>query len=133
MARSPATRLSSPRAEDGREPVPRRPPSQWAHGAAPTLIHAWTPRENVRELTEELAARYGCPYFVHLEDNEDLITAERLGISYKAILYKIREFGIGRPRSSRKVVPKAAAQNVVAPPLETWTEEVEDDEPAVSG
>ena len=26
--------------------------------------------------------------------------AERLGISYKAILYKIREFGIGRPRAA---------------------------------
>src|SRR5262249_24471182 len=28
--------------------------------------------------------------------------ANRLGISYKAILYKIREFGIGRPRTPRK-------------------------------
>src|SRR5207248_9257706 len=28
--------------------------------------------------------------------------AERLGISYKAILYKIREFGIGRPRAPRR-------------------------------
>jgi DNA-binding NtrC family response regulator len=28
--------------------------------------------------------------------------ANRLGISYKAILYKIREFGIGRPRAARK-------------------------------
>jgi two-component system response regulator AtoC len=31
--------------------------------------------------------------------------AERLGISYKAILYKIREFGIGRPRSLRRPLP----------------------------
>ena len=30
--------------------------------------------------------------------------AGRLGISYKAILYKIREFGIGRPRASRKAI-----------------------------
>jgi len=75
--------------------------------------------------------------------------AERLGISYKAILYKIREFGIGRPRAARK--PKVAAvdpaaapateaatetaetPNVVAPPLETWTEEIEDDEPVITG
>jgi len=59
--------------------------------------------------------------------------AERLGISYKAILYKIREFGIGRPRAARK--PKAAeAPNVVAPPPETWTEEIEDDDPpAITG
>jgi hypothetical protein len=36
--------------------------------------------------------------------------ADRLGISYKAILYKIREFGIGRPRNRRPAtVPAAAA------------------------
>ncbi|HEX6836433.1 MAG TPA: sigma-54 dependent transcriptional regulator [Polyangia bacterium] len=34
--------------------------------------------------------------------------AERLGISYKAILYKIREFGIGRPRNRRPSLPAAA-------------------------
>jgi DNA-binding NtrC family response regulator len=32
--------------------------------------------------------------------------AERLGISYKAILYKIREFGIGRPRPPRLPRPR---------------------------
>jgi two-component system, NtrC family, response regulator AtoC len=48
--------------------------------------------------------------------------AERLGISYKAILYKIREFGIGRPRSPRKAPrPPASTQNVVEPPPETWS------------
>jgi len=40
--------------------------------------------------------------------------AERLGISYKAILYKIREFGIGRPRNRR---PSPAATPVAAPPV----------------
>jgi DNA-binding NtrC family response regulator len=58
--------------------------------------------------------------------------AERLGISYKAILYKIREFGIGRPRAARKAKTPA---NLVAPPPETWTDEleaIEDDEPAIS-
>jgi glycosyltransferase involved in cell wall biosynthesis/2-polyprenyl-3-methyl-5-hydroxy-6-metoxy-1,4-benzoquinol methylase len=47
----------------------------------PTLVHAWTPRELVRELTEELSSRYGCPYVVHLEDNEDVITANSLGLT----------------------------------------------------
>src|SRR5205823_2251371 len=51
--------------------------------------------------------------------------ADRLGISYKAILYKIREFGIGRPRAARKAA-KATTPNVVAPPPETWTEEIEE-------
>ncbi|MGZ3441255.1 MAG: sigma-54-dependent transcriptional regulator, partial [Polyangia bacterium] len=36
--------------------------------------------------------------------------ADRLGISYKAILYKIREFGIGRPRNRR---PAAATPATV--------------------
>ena len=54
--------------------------------------------------------------------------AERLGISYKAILYKIREFGVGRPRQPRKppVAPVATApENIVAPPPETWAAEID--------
>jgi two-component system, NtrC family, response regulator AtoC len=35
--------------------------------------------------------------------------ADRLGISYKAILYKIREYGIGRPRGPRRPRPAEAA------------------------
>jgi glycosyltransferase involved in cell wall biosynthesis/2-polyprenyl-3-methyl-5-hydroxy-6-metoxy-1,4-benzoquinol methylase len=42
-------------------------------GKGPSLIHAWTPRELVRKLTERLARIYSCPYLVHLEDNEEVI------------------------------------------------------------
>jgi two-component system, NtrC family, response regulator AtoC len=65
--------------------------------------------------------------------------AERLGISYKAILYKIREFGIGRPRASRPARSRtatneadaatataataAAAAVVVPTTAETWSSE----------
>jgi glycosyltransferase involved in cell wall biosynthesis len=45
----------------------------------PDLIHAWTPREHVRKLTELLVERYSCRYLVHLEDNEEAITADELG------------------------------------------------------
>jgi DNA-binding NtrC family response regulator len=59
--------------------------------------------------------------------------AARLGISYKAILYKIREFGIGRPRPHRPAVaarseppspasPTSDAVVVEAPP-EVWSGE----------
>jgi glycosyltransferase involved in cell wall biosynthesis len=37
------------------------------------LIHAWTPREKVRSMTEELTQIYPCPYVVHLEDNEEAV------------------------------------------------------------
>jgi len=56
--------------------------------------------------------------------------AARLGISYKAILYKIREFGIGRPRTVRpKPAPVAQAPAeespavVVEPTPDVWTAE----------
>jgi two-component system, NtrC family, response regulator AtoC len=72
--------------------------------------------------------------------------AERLGISYKAILYKIREFGIGRPRGPRRVLPARDAATVsaaaavaavagdsvavvVEPPADTW---MADDESQVA-
>src|SRR5262249_42598353 len=48
--------------------------------------------------------------------------AERLRISYKAILYKIREYGIGRPRAARKLAPfpiptkpPPAAEDITSP------------------
>jgi glycosyltransferase involved in cell wall biosynthesis len=47
-------------------------------GGGPDIVHAWTPREHVRELTEHVAARFGCPYVVHLEDNEQAVTEDEL-------------------------------------------------------
>jgi glycosyltransferase involved in cell wall biosynthesis len=35
------------------------------------VVHAWTPRERVREATARVARRLGAPYVVHLEDNEE--------------------------------------------------------------
>ena len=47
-------------------------------GGGPDLVHAWTPREHVRELTEHVTARFACPYVVHLEDNEQAVTEDEL-------------------------------------------------------
>ena len=47
--------------------------SPFKDGRGPDLIHAWTPREIVRRETERLAWNYGCPYVVHLEDNEEFL------------------------------------------------------------
>ena len=38
---------------------------------ARTMLACWTPRENVRRAVAPVAARYGIPYVVHLEDNEE--------------------------------------------------------------
>jgi glycosyltransferase involved in cell wall biosynthesis len=88
-------------------------------GAPPTLVHAWTPRENVRELTKELAARYHCPYFVHLEDNEDVITAHRLGLTVEQLLDANGDYdaaisgSLSHPRRMRQFLAGAAGITVV--------------------
>lgn len=49
------------------------------------LVVAWTPRETVRHATEALVRRWRCPYAVHLEDNEDAITAAHLCVPYERL------------------------------------------------
>jgi glycosyltransferase involved in cell wall biosynthesis len=63
----------------------RRNGVRFRDGRPPSLVHAWTPREVVRELVQELSARYGCPYAVHLEDNEDVIAADRIGLTLEQL------------------------------------------------
>jgi glycosyltransferase involved in cell wall biosynthesis len=46
-------------------------------GRGVDLVHAFTPREHVRRLAFELVRAHGCPYVVHLEDNEAAIVAGR--------------------------------------------------------
>ncbi len=49
------------------------------------LIHAWTPREIVRTMTQELVQIYNCPYVVHLEDNEEALLASDTGMAYEML------------------------------------------------
>jgi glycosyltransferase involved in cell wall biosynthesis len=37
---------------------------------APDLVHCWTPRRLVSEISRPVIERYGCPYIIHFEDNE---------------------------------------------------------------
>ena len=43
------------------------------------IIHAWTPRERVRKLCDEMVRRHACPVIVHLEDNEKYLTEVLVG------------------------------------------------------
>ena len=54
-------------------------PLVFPDGRGPDLVHAFTPREHVRKLSETVVGRYGCPYVVHLEDNEAVILADAIG------------------------------------------------------
>ncbi len=53
-------------------------PLEFPDGRGPDLVHAWTPRESVRRVTETLVRRYAVPYLVHLEDNEEIIVEDEL-------------------------------------------------------
>ena len=59
--------------------------------------------------------------------------ADRLGISYKAILYKIREFGIGRPRNRRPATPAPATIAAAAggAPKETEPVVIDDEDDGI--
>jgi glycosyltransferase involved in cell wall biosynthesis len=54
-------------------------------GRVPDLIHAFSPRERVRELTYRVLPFCGCPYVVHLEDNDRAVLAAELGSSIEEI------------------------------------------------
>lgn len=50
-----------------------------------TLVHAWTPREGVVKFCKALCANGNTPYFVHLEDNEEVVSAKNLGLDLGGI------------------------------------------------
>jgi glycosyltransferase involved in cell wall biosynthesis len=55
-------------------------------GRGPDLVHAFTPRELVRQLTVDVVAEHGCRYVVHLEDNEEtVLAAEHGGVSVEGL------------------------------------------------
>jgi glycosyltransferase involved in cell wall biosynthesis/2-polyprenyl-3-methyl-5-hydroxy-6-metoxy-1,4-benzoquinol methylase len=92
----------------------------FADGQGPTLVHAWTPRESVRALTERLVERHGCPYVVHLEDNEDLLTARQLQIPLSELhaspverFDKLVGAGLSHPGRCREFLAGAAGVTVI--------------------
>jgi len=49
------------------------------------VVHAWTPRERVREATERVVRRVGAPYVVHLEDNEEHLIETMKGLEFDSM------------------------------------------------
>jgi glycosyltransferase involved in cell wall biosynthesis len=52
------------------------------NGSGPDIVHAWTPRENVRLFCSKLAGFCDYALYVHLEDNEEVILEANLGRSF---------------------------------------------------
>jgi glycosyltransferase involved in cell wall biosynthesis len=55
----------------------------FANGEPPDIVHAWTPRENVRLFCEKIAGFCAFTLLVHLEDNEEVILEVNLGTSFQ--------------------------------------------------
>ncbi len=56
-----------------------RPGEMFPDGQPPGVVHAWTPREHVRRAVEHFRrGQPGVPLVVHLEDNEDFLSARFL-------------------------------------------------------
>lgn len=51
---------------------------QFPDGGGVDLVHCFTPREIVRQPAMDLIRTHGCPYVVHLEDNEETVTSVEL-------------------------------------------------------
>jgi glycosyltransferase involved in cell wall biosynthesis len=96
----------------------------FADGEPPNVIHAWTPREGVRKLTTELAHRLSVPHIVHLEDNEDIVAADQLGVPRDRLLSmtdadiedRLTET-ISHPRRSRAFIAAARGATMITEPL----------------
>ena len=96
----------------------------FADGRGPDLIHAWTTRENVRRLAEQLRRHHGARLVVHLEDNEQEILALSLGRP-AAELEKMSDAELARlvpgdlshPRHSREFLAGADAITVITEKL----------------
>lgn len=91
-------------------------------GRPPEIVHAWTPRENVRLFCEKLAGFCDFSLFVHLEDNEELILEVNLGTPFEKLLRSRTETpnNLSHPRNYRAFIASAAGVTMIMDRLERF-------------
>lgn len=89
-----------------------------------TILHVWTPREKVVQLTEALRSAGANAYFVHLEDNEEVLAAANLGVSVAQLAalapHQLPEpypLSLSHPRRYQKFLAGSAGVTVIVPTL----------------
>lgn len=94
----------------------------FADGRPPDLVHAWTPRENVRLFCEKLATLCRFDLFIHLEDNEELILEANLSGSFDELRESDREFpeNLSHPRKYRGFIASANGVTMIMDRLENF-------------
>lgn len=92
-------------------------------GRAPEIVHAWTPRENVRLFCEKLAGFCDYSLFLHLEDNEELILETNLGTPFKKLArFSSEEIppNLAHPRNYRAFIASAAGVTLIMDRLDRF-------------
>lgn len=95
----------------------------FSNGLAPDVLHAWTPRENVRLFAEKVRALCSPLLFIHLEDNEELILEVNLGRPFKELAgaqgMKLPG-NLAHPRNYRRFIAEADGVTTIMDRLEKF-------------
>jgi glycosyltransferase involved in cell wall biosynthesis len=99
----------------------------WANifpnGHPPDIVHAWTPRENVRLFCEKIAGFCSFALFIHLEDNEELILEVNLGTSFEKLAHSTSAeipLNLSHPWNYRRFIAGASGVTVIMDRLERF-------------
>ncbi len=84
-------------------------------GHGPRVTHLWTPREHLRTFWQQIDERYESSLVVHLEDNEDVLVADHLGMTVDELnalsaskLDDLIPENLSHPHHSRELMQAAA-------------------------
>ena len=95
----------------------------FANERGPDIVHAWTPRENVRLFCEKLAGFCAFSLLVHLEYNEEKILEVNLGSSFNK-LARTRSadlpINLSHPRNYPTFIASAAGVTMIMDRLERF-------------
>jgi glycosyltransferase involved in cell wall biosynthesis len=91
-------------------------------GGGADIVHAWTPRENVRLFCEKVAGFCDYALFIHLEDNEERILEVNLGIPFQKLARSRSETpkNLSHPRNYRAFIESAAGVTLIMDRLEQF-------------
>jgi glycosyltransferase involved in cell wall biosynthesis len=97
---------------------------RFSDGRGPDVVHAWTTRESVRRLAEQLHHAHGCQLVVHLEDNEQQVLSLTLGRAFTELdalsdaeLDALVPADLSHPHRSREFLASADGITLIAPKL----------------
>ncbi|MEY2556786.1 MAG: hypothetical protein QOE34_211 [Verrucomicrobiota bacterium] len=95
----------------------------FSNGNGPDVVHAWTPRENVRLFCEKLMGFASFTLVVHLEDNEELILEVNLGRPFDELerTPSLRVPGnLSHPQNYRRFLASASGITLIMDRLEKF-------------